>query len=79
MAQRYGGKYSPGSASHPRTPEGLRRSRAGARVNFLFVAPVAMLLVAFQLEPTGMFLKTPITPAVSPRSQPFRARFSEVS
>ena len=57
MAERYGGKYSPGSASHPRAPEGARRSRSGARVNFLFVAPVAMLLVAFQLEPTGMFLK----------------------
>ena len=57
MAQRYGGKHSPGAASHPRTPEGLRRSRSGARVNFLFIAPVAMLLAAFQLEPTGMFLK----------------------
>ena len=58
MAERFGGKYSPGSASHPRTPEGMRRSRVGARVNFLFMAPVAMLLVAFQLPPLGMFLKT---------------------
>jgi hypothetical protein len=57
MAERYGGKYSPGSANQPRNPDGLRRSRVGARVNFLFIAPVAMLLVAFQLEPTGMFLK----------------------
>ncbi len=57
MAERYGGKFSPGSASHPRAPGDLRRSRSGARVNFLFVAPVAMLLIAFQLEPTGMFLK----------------------
>lgn len=57
MAQRFGGKHSPGSASHPRSPDGLQRSRAGARVNFLFIAPVAMLLTAFQLEPTGMFLK----------------------
>ena len=56
MAQRFGGKHSPGTASHPR-PRGGTRSRAGARVNFLFIAPVAMLLVAFQQEPTGMFLK----------------------
>lgn len=35
----------------------MRRSRSGARVNFLFIAPVPMLLVAFQSEPTGMFLK----------------------
>ncbi len=57
MAERYGGKYSPGSASHPRNPDGMRRSRVGARVNFLFIAPVPMLLVAFQMEPTGLFLK----------------------
>ncbi len=57
MTERYGGKFSPDAASHPRKPGGLRRSRAGARVNFLFIAPVPMLLVAFQLEPTGMFLK----------------------
>lgn len=57
MAERFGGKYSPGTASHPRTPEGVRRSRVGARVNFLFLAPFAMLLVAFQLPPLGMFLK----------------------
>ena len=57
MAERFGGKHSPGAASHPRAPGGRTRSRAGARVNFLFVAPVAMLLVAFQQEPTGMFLK----------------------
>lgn len=57
MAQQYRGKHSPGSASYPRNPDAMRRSRVGARVNFLFIAPVAMLLVAFQLEPTGMFLK----------------------
>lgn len=57
MSQRYGGKFSPDTASHPRRSEGMRRSRSGARVNFLFIAPVPMLLVAFQSEPTGMFLK----------------------
>jgi hypothetical protein len=35
----------------------MQRSRVGARVNFLFIAPVAMLFVAFQLEPVGLFLK----------------------
>lgn len=57
MAERYGGRHSPGAASQPRAPRGMRRSRAGARVNFLFIAPVPMLLVAFQQEPLGMFLK----------------------
>ena len=57
MAERFGGKYSPGSASRPRAPEGMRRSRAGARVNFLFIAPAPMLLVGFQMEPMGLFLK----------------------
>lgn len=57
MAERYGGKFSPDTASHPRAPGEHRRSRSGARVNFLFIAPVPMLLVAFQMEPTGMFLK----------------------
>ncbi len=58
MGQRYGGKYSPDTASHPRNPDGMRRSRAGARVNFLFIAPVAMLLTAFQQDVAlAMFLK----------------------
>ncbi|MEM7720508.1 MAG: 5-bromo-4-chloroindolyl phosphate hydrolysis family protein [Pseudomonadota bacterium] len=57
MAQRYGGKFSPDAASHPRNPDGMRRSRSGARVNFLFIAPCPMLFVAFQLEPLGLFLK----------------------
>ena len=57
MAERFGGKYSPGSATRPRAPEGMRRSRAGARVNFLFIAPAPMLLVGFQMEPMGLFLK----------------------
>lgn len=57
MAERYGGKFSPNAASQPQRPEGLRRSRSGARVNFLFIAPIPMLLVAFQSEPTGLFLK----------------------
>ncbi len=58
MAERYGGKHSPGSkAQHPSGVSTMRRSRAGARANFLFIAPIVLLLVAFQLPPVGMFLK----------------------
>jgi hypothetical protein len=58
MARPFRGRHSPDSpASHPRLPEQRRRSPVGARVNFLFIAPVIMLLTAFQLEPLGMFLK----------------------
>lgn len=57
MAERFGGKHSPSAASHPRSPNRATRSRVGARVNFLFVVPFFMLLVAFQLEPLGMFIK----------------------
>lgn len=62
MAQRYGGKFSPGGSGgqSPQMPggaEALQRSRAGARVNFLFLAPLPMLFVAFTSPPTMMFLK----------------------
>lgn len=55
MAQRYGGKFSPGATAG--TPKAVRRSKSGARVNALFMVPLPMLLVGFQLEPTGLFLK----------------------
>ena len=55
MAERFGGKYSPGApATGPRVPR--RRSRAGARVNFLFLVPFLLILTAFQQEPVGMAL-----------------------
>lgn len=58
MAEKFGGKHSPGAnTQHPSEVSTLRRSRAGARANFLFIAPVILLLVAFQQEPVGMFLK----------------------
>lgn len=55
MATRFGGKYSPGQGG--KAPVGAQRSKAGARVNFLFIVPIAILLVAFQSEPTAMFVK----------------------
>ena len=58
MAERFGGKHSPGAAgAHPRAPSTIQRSRVGARVNFLFLAPVVLLFVAFTEEPLGLFLK----------------------
>ena len=57
MAQRYGGKYSPGatgagSTGVKRAPK--RRSRVGARINFLFILPFLLVLTAFQQDPTGL-------------------------
>lgn len=56
MAERYGGKFSPGAASGPVEPGRPRRNPAGARVNFLFIAPFALILVAFQQSVVGMAL-----------------------
>lgn len=62
MAQRYGGKYSPDGpqgpagvdAKHPWT--GKRRTRAGGRVNLLFLAPLPLVVRAFFQEPAGLAL-----------------------
>ncbi|MGH1367643.1 MAG: 5-bromo-4-chloroindolyl phosphate hydrolysis family protein [Maritimibacter sp.] len=57
MAQRYGGKFSPDgaqTASERNNPvpraspyEGKRAAKAGARVNFLFLAPLPLAISAF--------------------------------
>ncbi|MEM8629626.1 MAG: 5-bromo-4-chloroindolyl phosphate hydrolysis family protein [Pseudomonadota bacterium] len=59
MAQRYGGRYSPDSKGDgPVTPAQAapqrKRSRAGARINLLFFAPLSLAVAAFRAEPTGM-------------------------
>lgn len=62
MAQRFGGKYSPGGASGASQAPGpqsgpqprARRARAGARVNLLFIAPLPLAVTAFSQEPIGM-------------------------
>jgi hypothetical protein len=51
MAERFGGKYSPGKAQADPRP-----NRAGARVNFLFLVPFALVLTAFSQPPVGMAL-----------------------
>ncbi|MEM7076097.1 MAG: 5-bromo-4-chloroindolyl phosphate hydrolysis family protein [Pseudomonadota bacterium] len=67
MAQRFGGKYSPeGTRQDGRegtaTPEsrgayrGATRTRAGGRVNFLFLAPLPLIWAAFTTGPTGLLL-----------------------
>lgn len=61
MAQRFGGKYSPGG-SGGNTPapkgafQGARRTRAGGRVNLLFLAPLPLAWAAFTSGPTGLVL-----------------------
>ncbi|SFR13050.1 5-bromo-4-chloroindolyl phosphate hydrolysis family protein [Poseidonocella sedimentorum] len=70
MAQRFGGKYSPSdsiSGSDSERPtgksapgasfQGARRTRAGGRVNLLFIAPLPLAWVAFfRGGPTGLAL-----------------------
>jgi hypothetical protein len=57
MAQKFGGKYSPGGAQGASSDEGFRnakRSRAGGRVNLLFMAPLPLIWKAFTTDPIGM-------------------------
>ena len=61
MAQRYGGKFSPrgetetGAQSDVRGRfEGARRTRAGGRVNLLFIAPLPLIWHAFGNGPVAM-------------------------
>jgi len=60
MAQRFGGRYSPGGgaqgpARKGAPPAGLR-SRAGARANLMFVLPFPFLVSAFRADPVGLAL-----------------------
>lgn len=64
MARRYGGKYSPGvdgaeaapDAGTARPFDGKTRSRAGARVNALFLLPFPFIISAFRAEAAGLAL-----------------------
>ncbi|MBK5935195.1 5-bromo-4-chloroindolyl phosphate hydrolysis protein [Rhodovulum imhoffii] len=60
MAQRFGGKYSPTQAPKGAGPRnvfhGKRRSRVGARANFLFMAALPLLPRAFNSDPVGLAL-----------------------
>ena len=60
MAQRYGGKYSPdggppGTASRG-SYQGARRTRAGGRINLLFLAPLPLIWSAFGNGPVALAL-----------------------
>lgn len=65
MAERYGGKYSPQGGQQPeekslppQSPyQGKVRSRAGGRVNFLFLAPLPLAISAFFLPPAGLAMR----------------------
>ncbi|TRD19802.1 5-bromo-4-chloroindolyl phosphate hydrolysis family protein [Palleronia caenipelagi] len=51
MAQKYTGPHSPGTSS---TWDGARRSRAGARANALFIAPIPLLFTGWGQDPSGL-------------------------
>lgn len=59
MAQRYGGQFSPegspDSAPAPKNPfQGKKRTRAGFRVNLLFILPFPLIWRAFTSDPVVM-------------------------
>jgi hypothetical protein len=64
MSQRFGGKFSPGGGSNSPAPtpapkgafQGARRTRAGGRVNLLFLAPLPLAFAAFTSGPAGLVL-----------------------
>ncbi len=62
MARRFGGKFSPEGAETGSSPaarggfQGARRTRAGGRVNLLFIAPLPLIWQAFTSGPTGLAL-----------------------
>jgi hypothetical protein len=60
MAQRFGGKFSPGGGAAPPPPQGgyrgARRTRVGGRVNMLFIAPLPLAVRAFLAGPVEMAL-----------------------
>ena len=65
MAQRFGGQHSPDAAGRAAAPggtgrgetfSGARPSRAGARVNFLFLAAAPLLVMGFWKPPAGLAL-----------------------
>lgn len=61
MARRHGGLFSPGEegrapASGDGGFRGARRTRAGGRVNLLFLAPLPLIWAAFTGGPTGLLL-----------------------
>ena len=57
MAERFGGRHSPGTPGKTGTPfEGRRRSRAGGRVNLLYLLSAPLAIRAFGLDPLGLAL-----------------------
>ncbi|MEO1501028.1 MAG: 5-bromo-4-chloroindolyl phosphate hydrolysis family protein [Pseudomonadota bacterium] len=61
MAQRYGGKYSPEGAPESSSAargryHNAQRTKAGGRINFLFLAPLPLIWAAFTSGPVGLAL-----------------------
>ena len=61
MAERFGGKFSPGApktaSDLPRAKSMQTRTRVGARVNALFIVPLIFGVTAFWQEPVGMAMQ----------------------
>ena len=58
MAERFGGKYSPGGGTGDTSFDAAQRTKAGFRANLLFVAPCLLIIKAFFSEPVllGQYL-----------------------
>lgn len=56
MARRFGGTYSPEGSPDQGSYRGARRSKAGGRVNLLFLAPLPLIWQAFGNGPVAMAL-----------------------
>ncbi|MEE9427474.1 MAG: 5-bromo-4-chloroindolyl phosphate hydrolysis family protein [Paracoccaceae bacterium] len=58
MSERFGGPYSPEGEDQPQDSgwHGKRRSRVGARANFLFLVPMPLAIRAFFQDATGLAL-----------------------
>ncbi len=55
MAQKFGGKYSPGSSS-PEVVDDRRVDAAGARANILFIPGVVLVFMSLGAGPVGLML-----------------------
>ena len=53
MAERFGGRFSPGRSDAPRKPA-WRRQRGAGRLNLMSAAAVVMMLFAFGKDPAGL-------------------------
>lgn len=56
MAQKFGGKYSPGQGQSPAADDDRRVDAAGARANLLFLPPILLVFTSLGAGPFGLAL-----------------------